>query len=105
MINQEAYDIINEHADQMNESAYNQVKQLYNCKAWLYESKNCIWLKSYNTFIAVYDIDKNILVDCLRTEFGYTATSAQHIAKFRRYLRERRDLLSFYEYPFYLRTR
>lgn len=105
MINKEAYYIIKEHAYQMKESAYNQVKQLYNCKAWLYESKDCIWLKSYNTFIAVYDSNKNILVDCLRTEFGYTATSAQHIAKFRRYLHERHDLLSFDEYPYYLRTR
>lgn len=38
-------------------------------------------LQSYNTLIAI--ISGNVLYDFLRYVYGYTSTSAQHIAKFR----------------------
>lgn len=41
-------------------------------------------LRSYNTIVAFYDYETNILYDVLRYVYGYTATSARHIAKFRR---------------------
>jgi hypothetical protein len=41
-------------------------------------------LRSYNTIVAFYDHETNILYDVLRYVYGYTATSAKHIAKFRR---------------------
>lgn len=41
-----------------------------------------IFLVSYNTMIAYIDAD-GVLVDILRLVYGYTATSAKHIAKFR----------------------
>lgn len=41
-------------------------------------------LRSYNTIVAFYDHDTNILYDVLRYVYGYTATSAKHITKFRR---------------------
>lgn len=41
-----------------------------------------IFLVSYNTMIAYID-ENGVLVDILRLVYGYTATSAKHIAKFR----------------------
>ena len=40
-------------------------------------------LRSYNTVVAFYDHEMNILYDVLRYVYGYTNTSAKHIAKFR----------------------
>lgn len=40
-------------------------------------------LQSYNTIVAVYDETNHILYDFLRYVYGYTATSAKHISKFR----------------------
>lgn len=41
-----------------------------------------IYLRSYNTIVAVIDNCTGEAVDMLRTVYGYTATSAQHIRKF-----------------------
>ena len=41
-------------------------------------------LRSYNTIVAFYDYETDILYDVLRYVYVYTATSAKHIAKFRR---------------------
>lgn len=46
-------------------------------------------LRSYNTIVALYHIKTGLFVDILRREYGYTATSAQHIAKFKNLMRER----------------
>lgn len=39
-------------------------------------------LRSYNTIVAFIDPATDTLYDVLRLVYGYTATSAQHIAKF-----------------------
>ena len=39
-------------------------------------------LVSYSTIVAVIDTATDSLLDFLRWSYGYTATSAQHIAKF-----------------------
>ena len=39
-------------------------------------------LRSYNTVVAAIDVRTDTLYDFLRYVYGYTATSAQHIAKF-----------------------
>lgn len=41
-------------------------------------------LRSYYTIVAFYDHERDTLYDVLRYEYCYTATSAKHIAKFRR---------------------
>ena len=58
------------------------IKRLRNCQAWVYKVGNVYALRSYNTFIAVVDEDGDTY-DFLRRVYGYTSTSAQHIAKFR----------------------
>ena len=57
-------------------------KRLRTCKAIVYETENYYILRSYNTVIAVIDKEFDTLYDCLRVVYGYTSTSAQHIAKF-----------------------
>lgn len=59
------------------------VKRVFNCNAGIYtDGRGVYYLKSYSTFVAVVDTNKSLCVDYLRAVYGYTATSAQHIAKF-----------------------
>ena len=41
-------------------------------------------LYSYDTLVAYYDHDSGVFCDILRVVYGYTNTSAQHIAKFKK---------------------
>ena len=61
--------------------------KLYSCNAEIWECTGILVLVSYGTPIAVYT-DEWSLYDCLRVVYGYTATSSQHIAKFRKWLAE-----------------
>lgn len=62
--------------------------KLYCCTAEIWEYKCFLALVSYGTPIAVYDRGDSTLYDCLRIVYGYTATSAQHISKFSKWLAE-----------------
>ena len=68
--------------------------QLFHCKAWLYgvdiDNKRYMVLKSYNTVVAVWDVEENVIIDALRAVYGYTNTSAQHISKFVKWVTARR---------------
>lgn len=57
-------------------------RKLRSCNASVFESKNYFYLRSYNTIVAIIDKNSDTLFDLLRVVYGYTATSAQHIAKF-----------------------
>lgn len=57
--------------------------RLNHCQAWTQDFSGFTVLWSYNTAVAVYDKIYCTLYDILRGVYGYTATSAQHIAKFR----------------------
>lgn len=61
--------------------------KLYSCNAEIRECIGMIVLVSYGTPIAVYTRDGS-LYDCLRVVYGYTATSSQHISKFKKWLAE-----------------
>ena len=67
------------NADLMNGIQF--VRRLRTCHACVFASGNYYLLQSYSTIIAAIDEDGN-LYDFLRYVYGYTATSAQHIAKF-----------------------
>lgn len=60
--------------------------KLYSCNAEIRECAGVLVLVSYGTPIAVYT--DGALYDCLRVVYGYTATSAQHISKFGKWLAE-----------------
>ena len=71
-------------------SVFNKGKKrckLYSCNAEIWECMGILALVSYGTPIAVYTRDGS-LYDCLRVVYGYTATSAQHISKFKKWLSE-----------------
>lgn len=61
--------------------------KLYSCNAEIWVCNGILVLVSYGTPIAVYTDDWS-LYDCLRVVYGYTATSSQHICKFRKWLVE-----------------
>ena len=61
--------------------------KLYSCNAEIWGCTGILVLVSYGTPIAVYT-DEWSLYDCLRVVYGYTATSSQHISKFKKWLAE-----------------
>lgn len=58
--------------------------RLNHCQAWVQDFEWFTVLYSYNTAVAAYDKTTDTLYDVLRGVYGYTATSAKHIAKFKR---------------------
>lgn len=65
------------------ESVINEVR-LNKCKAYVKETENYYLLISYNTLVAFINKREQVCYDILRLVYGYTSTSAQHIAKFRK---------------------
>ena len=61
--------------------------KLYSCNAEIWECAGILVLVSYDTPVAVYAYNWS-LYDCLRVVYGYTATSSQHIYKFKKWLSE-----------------
>lgn len=57
--------------------------RLRSCTAWVYETSNYYFLTSYGTIVAFIDKETDTCYDVLRLVYGFTSTSAQHIAKFR----------------------
>lgn len=58
------------------------VGRLRSCNARVYKTHDYYLLQSYNTIVAAVDMRDGTKIDFLRWAYGYTATSAQHIAKF-----------------------
>ena len=58
------------------------IGRLRTCTANVYENTNYYVLVSYHTTVAFIDKYNGICYDVLRYVYGYTNTSAQHIAKF-----------------------
>ena len=68
-----------------NRAVKGQIERLYTCKAWVYMPGNSdfIILKSYSTIVAAFQRSTGIL-----WVFGhYSTTTAQHVAKFRNWIR------------------
>lgn len=79
-----------EIVDQVLEAYYSgyprtHTERLYTCKAWVYmpDNSDFIILQSYSTIVAVYQRTTGIV-----WVFGYySATTAQHVAEFRNWVR------------------
>ena len=68
-----------------NRAVKGQCEQLYYCKAWVYmpDNSDFLILQSYSTIVAAYQFSTDIL-----WVFGhYSNTTAQHVAKFRNWVR------------------
>lgn len=59
------------------------VNRLRTCSAYVYETHSYYVLKSYASYVAFIRKSDGECFDVLRRVYGYTATSAQHIAKFK----------------------
>ena len=83
-MNEKAVEIFNRANTEWNDFSLKirHVGKLRTCNANVYESSNFYFLMSYTTIVAVIEKSTDTLVDMLRMVYGYTATSAQHIAKF-----------------------
>ena len=60
------------------------VRRLHKCQAYVYETVSYYLLKSYSNFVAFIRKSDGECFDILRNVYGYSATSAQHIAKFKK---------------------
>lgn len=58
------------------------VARLRSCNACVWETKHFYILQSYATMVAAIDKESGDMFDFLRYVYGYTSTSAHHIAKF-----------------------
>ena len=68
--------------DEFTEKNWYNAERLRSCQACVYETENYFVLKSYDTIVAFIDKNTRQKFDILRKVYGYTSTSAQHIAKF-----------------------
>lgn len=83
--------IIEQYIDDLNAeisvNGLQYVGRLRTCSARVYETKYFKVLRSYNTIVAaIYQrtpTEAPVFIDFLRLVYGYTNTSAQHIAKFK----------------------
>ena len=83
---------------EMHDMVYH--SRLRTCSAWVYETENFYLLRSYNTFVASYNKETHEFIDFLRYVYGFTSTSAQHIAKFRNdFARKANYRLTYYYIP------
>ena len=80
IINETVYRALNEFENQNNNMV--KVGRLRTCNATVYENERYIVLISYTTTVAFIDKREQKAYDILRLVYGYTSTSAQHIAKF-----------------------
>lgn len=67
-----------------NMDGWKECARLRSCNAYVYETEHYYILRSYETFVALIVKDKDTCIDMLRVVYGFTRTSAQHIAKFRK---------------------
>lgn len=82
---------INKKVDAICEEIYNldkherasEWKRLRTCSAYVCKLNRFYILKSYRTIVAAIDTRDDTCYDFLRKVYGYTTTTAQHIAKFR----------------------
>lgn len=65
-----------------NDGHTKNIRRLRTCKALVAETDHFYVLQSYSTLVAAIHKDTHEMFDFLRLVYGYTSTSAQHIAKF-----------------------
>lgn len=78
----EAWDLFADFIKNEPDIGYNPAMRLRTCNAYVCCIGKWITLTSYSTIVAIIDSETRALYDVLRYRYGYTATSAQHIAKF-----------------------
>lgn len=67
----------------LDEAVSTSQRKLRTCNAVVHETSKYYILQSYSTPVAAIVKSSHVMIDMLRCTYGYTATSAQHIAKFK----------------------
>ena len=80
-INEMCLDVYREAFDEYLNGESN-IKPFRRCTAEVCETAGYFLLRSYRTLVAVVEKSTGNCYDILRVTYGYTSTSAQHIAKF-----------------------
>ena len=80
-VNEMCLDVYRKASDEYLNGESN-VRRLRKCSAEVYETAGYFLLRSYRTIVAVIEKSTGNCYDILRVAYGYTVTSAQHIAKF-----------------------
>lgn len=78
----EAWDSFVTFVKGVEDIAHAPAMRLRTCSAYVSVIGKWIVLTSYCTIVAIIDSETWVLYDVLRYRYGYTSTSAQHIAKF-----------------------
>ena len=65
-----------------NDGDFRGIGKLRTCQAFVWETEHFYILQSYATNVAAIHKNTHEMFDFLRLVYGYTSTSAQHIAKF-----------------------
>ena len=78
---------IDELSAELSATCIEYVGRLRSCTAYIYKTTHFTILRSYNTVIAaIYQSTPTaapVFIDFLRCVYGFTRTSAQHVAKFK----------------------
>lgn len=82
-INEIVKDVANTIYHEYLQGKYYSGGRLRNCQAEVLCFSDYIVLKSYDTLVAAVSRNSGCVYDFLRLVYGYTATSAQHISKFK----------------------
>jgi hypothetical protein len=83
LINEKIIDEWEKATIELRETEDYSISKLRSCSASVITTNRYHFLKSYNTIIAFIDKNTDTCYDVLRFVYGYTSTSAQHIAKFK----------------------
>lgn len=92
-MNKSEQNVINKQAEQMFKSAINELgvcalcrlmgKRLRSCQAQVIETQNYYILQSYQKYVACISKGTGECADVLRKVYGFTRSSAKHIAYFK----------------------
>lgn len=80
--NKKVLEAVERYNDEVKGTFLHSGTRLRSCQAVVYETPSFYVLRSYNTVVAIIEKSTDICYDFLRSVYGYTNTSAQHIAKF-----------------------
>lgn len=83
LINEKCVTIYNDFLDDYKKTLDVVIRPLRYCQAEALETNSFYALRSYSTIVAIIPKYTHELYDILRLMYGYTATSVQHISKFR----------------------
>lgn len=82
LINEKVIAMVDKYNEEVKKNGLHHGKRLRTCQAYVYETPSFYVLRSYDTVVAIIEKSTDTCYDFLRSVYGFTNTSAQHISKF-----------------------